>query len=203
MEIAKDQADVVYGKRRRRAGESLFKRMSASAFYRFINIFSGIKIPEDTGDFRLMRRRVLDIFLAMPERHRFVRGMIAWIGLKQVAFLYNREPRFAGKTQYTLAKMIQFSIDAITSFSTKPLRFCFYLACFGIVLFTCVSVWVFWILVQGKTVPGWASIVLLLLLTSIIHLFTMGVIGEYVGRIFEEVKNRPLYSISEIRKHTC
>lgn len=190
--------DVVYGQRRVRAGESWFKRASASLFYRLIDAMSDIAIPRDTGDFRLMSRRALDRLLAMPENFRFIRGMVSWIGYRQSAFLFDREARFAGETNYPLRRMIKFAIDAVTSFSIAPLRLASHL---GMVAAVCSIAVIGFLIVawaSGDTVPGWTSLAALILFIGGIQLFMLGVIGEYLGRMYLESKRRPLFTVQAI-----
>jgi dolichol-phosphate mannosyltransferase len=191
--------DVIYGLRAERLGESFFKRASAHAFYRLLNYLSDIPIPLDTGDFRLMSRRVVDTLCRMPEHNRFVRGMVSWVGFRQIAIPYTREKRFAGVSKYPLRKMLQFAVDGILSFSTKPLRisailgfFCAMLAAMGIVWVLCER------LFSGDWVPGWATLMLAILFIGGIQLISIGVLGEYIGRIYGEVKKRPLYIAGEV-----
>ena len=191
-------ADIVYGKRRSRAGESIFKRLTAFLFYRVLNLFTDQHIPEDTGDFRLITRRVLDVLNAMPENHRFVRGMISWVGFKQVALLYDRSPRFAGKTKYALGKMFRFALDAITSFSVRPLRLAFYAG--GIlsvvsILLLAYSIGAYFV---DQTIRGWTSIMAVMLLFLAAQFLVLGLIGEYVGRLYMEAKHRPLFIVEEV-----
>jgi polyisoprenyl-phosphate glycosyltransferase len=187
--------DIVYGKRRSRAGETWFKRASAKAFYRVIGYLAEVDIPQDTGDFRLMSRRAVDAFLRLPENSRFIRGMIAWIGFAQVGVLYDRQARGAGKSNYTLGKLVRFSADAITGFSIKPLRVAT-LASAG--LLASALLITFWALyerfVEG-TVRGWASLIVTILLVGAVQTFILGIIGEYIGRLFIEAKRRPLYLV--------
>lgn len=193
-------ADVVYGQRLERAGESRLKRYSAALFYRLLRRLIDIPIPVDTGDFRLMKREILDVLLAMPEQHRFIRGMIAWIGFRQVPILYRRNARFAGTTKYPLKKMMEFAIDAITAFSSAPLRLSLYvsmgsvLAAFLLALFA-LALWII-----GATPPGWTSIAIVILAIGSAQMFCLGVIGEYVGRIYAQSKQRPLFVIQSIHK---
>jgi dolichol-phosphate mannosyltransferase len=198
MKLMDEGADVVYGKRIQRKGESFLKRFTASFFYRIFFHITDVDIPRDTGDFRLMSKRVKDILLKMPEHHRFIRGMVSWIGFKQIPLDYIREKRYAGKTKYTWKKMITFALDAVTSFSISPLRVatyisfifaCFAIASIGYVVFS-------WILLD--TFPGWASTVFIISVLGAIQLFVFGIIGEYVGRIYMESKKRPKYVVSEI-----
>ncbi len=198
MKLIDEGADVVYGQRRQRDGESLFKRVTAAAFYRLIGRLTDVEIPPDAGDFRLMTRRVLDLLLAMPERHRFIRGMVAWIGGRQVALLYDRHARVAGESKYPLAKMIRFAADAITSFSVVPLMmsmtigwvmaglgFCFF-------LYSIVG----WL--NGHTMPGWTSLMAAVGLLGGMQFLMLGVIGAYLGRLYDQSKGRPLFMIRDI-----
>ncbi len=190
--------DVVYGQRRSRAGESWFKRASATLFYRLVDAMSDVAIPRDTGDFRLMSRRALDRLLAMPEHFRFIRGMVSWIGYRQSPLLFDRDARFAGETHYPLRRMIRFAIDAVTSFSIVPLRLASHL---GIVAAVCSIAMIGFLIfawASGDTVPGWTSIAALILFIGGIQLFMLGVIGEYLGRMYLENKRRPLFTIQSI-----
>lgn len=192
---------VVYGIRTTRAGESRFKLMTAKAFYRIINRFSDTPMPVDTGDFRLMDRKVVEVLLAMPERGRFLRGMVSWIGFRQTPLAYERQPRGAGRTKYSLFRMIQFALDGILSFSVLPLRLAaltglvaigFALA--GIVMAVVVRLLGLYDLRLGR---GWASLFVAVLFMGGVQLLTLGVMGEYLGRIYTEVKRRPLYAVQE------
>jgi len=199
MRLMDEGADVVFGQRRHRDGETLFKRASATAFYRILRWLSDVRIPVDTGDFRLMSRRAVDVLNSMPETHRFIRGMVGWLGFKQVPLEYDRDPRTAGTTNYPLRRMVRLAIDAITSFSIRPLRIASMLgilfAVLGMagVLFS-VSGWLF-----GRTVPGWTSVMVVVLTLGGIQLTVLGIMGEYLGRLYIESKRRPLYVIDEIR----
>lgn len=196
VEKWRDGYDVVYGTRSSRQGESAFKLATARAFYRLLNRFSEVPIPLDTGDFRLMDRRVVDCLKAMPERHRFVRGMVAWIGFNQIALPYERAERFAGTSKYPLHKMLRFATDGILAFSSRPLQFATgmgimaaSLALLGIIyalvlrIFT--SVWV----------EGWTALMIAVLFLGGVQLLSLGIIGEYIARIHDEAKERPLYII--------
>lgn len=191
-------ADVVYGKRRTRSGESRFKLLTASWFYRLIDRLSDTRIPTDTGDFRLISRRALDVLLRMPERHRFIRGMVSWIGFRQVPIEYDRDPRFAGETKYPFAKMLRFAVDAVTSFSTRPLRLAIYFGLasavigFGALFYALLA----WLLLD--TVHGWTSLLAAISLLSAAQLLVQGISGEYLGRLYEESKRRPLFVIRDI-----
>jgi len=190
--------DVVYGTRTDRPGESPFKVITAHSFYRFLNFLSDVPIPLDTGDFRLMSRHVIDTFRAMPERDRFVRGMVSWIGFKQTSIPYKRSERFAGKSKYPFRKMVHFATDGILSFSTKPLQIsitfgilCSSLAFAGI-LFT-----LFFRIFTNTWVEGWTTLMIAVLFIGGVQLICVGILGEYIGRIYSEVKNRPLYIVQE------
>jgi dolichol-phosphate mannosyltransferase len=198
--LNKEQADVVYGKRMERAGETRFKLLTAHIFYRLLNKLSEVDIPNDTGDFRLMTRRALNVLLSMDEQFRFIRGMVSWIGFKQVPVMYNRCERFAGQTKYPLFKMIRFAINAITSFSIRPLRIASYL---GLIISAIAVVMILWLIMAYfffglKVIPGWASLMVVIMFIGASQLFVMGVIGEYLGRLSVEMKRRPLYIIEEI-----
>lgn len=190
--------DVVYGTRTERLDESRFKLLTAKGFYRILNRLSDIPIPLDTGDFRLMSRNIVDTLKAMPERDRFIRGMVSWVGFKQTSLPYKRAKRFAGRSKYPLSKMLSFAIDGILSFSTRPLEvsitigiFCAVLALIGILyslflrLFT--SIWV----------EGWTALMIAILFIGGVQLISVGILGQYVGRIYKEIKNRPLYVVQE------
>jgi dolichol-phosphate mannosyltransferase len=193
-----DGADVVYGKRRVREGESLFKRSTAAAFYRVIGRLTDVEIPSDTGDFRLMTRRVLDLLLAMPERHRFIRGMVAWIGGRQVPLLYDRKARAAGETKYPLAKMVRFAIDAITAFSVVPLMASmtigWIMAAVGFAFFVYSIVG----FLLGYNLPGWTSLMAAIGLLGGMQFLMLGIIGAYLGRLYDQNKGRPLFMIREM-----
>lgn len=190
--------DVVYGVRRKREGETWFKLLTARWFYRLFAAMIPIEVPLDAGDFRLMSRRVIVALRALRETHRFVRGMVAWIGFKQTRVLYDRPGRFAGTTKYPLRKMARFAIDGITSFSIVPLRFATYLGILmsmgslGITTWALLARFVF-----HRTVTGWTAIVVIVAVFASAQFFMIGVLGEYVGRIYEEVKARPLYIVRE------
>ena len=189
---------VVYGQRTIRREEKFFKKFTAFIFYRLLNFFSGVKIPLDTGDFRLIDRTVIDALKNFPEKGRFMRGLIAWIGFNQISVRYVRDPRFAGATKYSLKKMLSFAIEGLTNFSRKPLR----LATFTGFLFSLFSfigmVYVLYVrLFTQSWVAGWAAICMTILLSSGIQLIFIGLLGEYIGNIFFETKNRPLYIIEE------
>ena len=186
--------EVVYGVRRKRKGETFFKRFTALAFYRLIRTMTGVDIPVDAGDFRLVRRPVVLTMRALREQHRFVRGMVAWVGFRQAAVYYDREARFAGETKYPLRKMLRFAIDGITSFSIVPLRLATWLGLFGAAVAVLMGLVMFVVKVGGfGVVPGWTTIMVVLAFGFSAQLLMTGILGEYVGRIYEEGKRRPLY----------
>jgi len=191
--------DVVYGVRRKRHGETVFKKLSAAVYYRLLRaMLGGISIPVDAGDFRLLGRPVVLAMRALRERHRFVRGMVAWVGFRQTAVLYDRPSRFAGETKYPLKKMIRFAIDGITSFSVVPLRFATWLGVFSGILALFIAAWATYTkFFAAGVVQGWTAIMIVVALGFSAQLLMTGVLGEYVGRIYEEIKRRPLYITAE------
>jgi dolichol-phosphate mannosyltransferase len=194
-----DGYDVVYGVRTERDGETPFKRWTAKFFYRFISRLSDTRIPRETGDFRLMDRRVVDSLLSMPERDRFVRGMVSWLGFSQVAVPYRRAPRAAGTTKFSLFKMVRFALDGIFSFSILPLRLATWT---GFAASVVAIVGIIIVLLERffqvpGLVKGWSSAVIAELFIGGVQLICMGIIGEYVGRIYGESKRRPLYIVRE------
>ena len=190
--------EVVSCIRKSREGEGIFKIWTAKFFYRIINLLTNINIPLDTGDFRLMSARVVSVLNNMKEKNRFVRGMSAWVGFKQIGLEYQRNERFAGHTKYPLKEMIKFTIDAITSFSSAPLRLVtflgFFFSFFGFIGALLIIYFRFF---TNTTISGWSSIMLTILIMGGINLITLGVLGEYIGRISEETKNRPLYIVDQ------
>lgn len=191
-------ADVVYGQRRSRRGVSRIKRACYKAFYRVLSVLAGCHIPPDTGDFRLITKSVAEVLRQMPEHHRFLRGMISWIGLTQRSLLYDRDPRFAGKSQYSWAKLFRLALDGITSFSIKPLRLAALLAV--IVGMTAIAGLIFIIIGWWlkRPVQGWASLAVTILFLGSMQLLVLGIIGEYLGVLFVESKRRPLYVVAEL-----
>jgi glycosyltransferase involved in cell wall biosynthesis len=198
MKVMDRGANVVYGRRIERDGESLFKTTTAKSFYRLLDRMTDISIPLDTGDFRLLDRKALTIFLSMPEPYRFVRGMFAWAGLRQEEFPYRRQARVAGVTKYPLHKMIRIALDAITGFSVQPLRFSFYVALGFAALAFVLTVYVVLGWLFFATIQGWASILLTFLAFSSVQLFCLSIMGEYIGRTYMQTKNRPLFIVNEI-----
>ncbi len=194
----KEGVEVVYAQRAHRLGESRFKLITASAFYSLIGRITSIQIPRNTGDFRLLDRRVVEVLVTMREQHRFMRGLSAWVGFRQEAVLYERHERFAGSTKYPLRKMIRFSLDAITSFSHVPLAlatsFGFFLAglsLLGIIVAAIARIFF-------GVITGQASTLVLVLFLGGVQLIFLGILGEYLGRIYDEVRARPLYIVREV-----
>jgi dolichol-phosphate mannosyltransferase len=198
--MRESSADVIYGQRKSRLGESWFKTFTARLFYRLLERSTDIMIPVDAGDFRLISRRVSDLIAQMPERDRFIRGMVASVGFKQLPFPYERQERYAGATKYPLMKMIRFATDAFLGFSMVLLRFSsiaalgLLLALIGVAIYSIYS----WIYLDA--VPGWTSIMISLIVVSLFQLITLSVIGEYVGRIYLSTKNRPLFIVDTIER---
>jgi dolichol-phosphate mannosyltransferase len=187
--------DVIYAVREQREGESRFKLATARWFYSLFDKLAQVELQHNSGDFRLLDRQALDALLSMRERNRFLRGMTVWVGYRQAAVPYKRDPRYAGKTKYTLPKMLKFSIDAISSFSHRPLQLSMLLGflCSG-VAFVAIPLVVI-LRLAGSYLPGFGSITIAVLLIGGVQLISLGVLGEYVGRIYDEVKGRPLYLV--------
>ncbi len=190
--------DVVYGVRSEREGETAVKLMTASFFYRLMGRLSNIQIPANVGDFRLMSRRVVDQLKLLREKDRFVRGLVSWVGFRQTGVLYHRDPRYAGETKYPMRKMLKFAFDGITSFSTAPLKLATWLGYVAAVLAVLYLLSVFVQKLMGYTVEGWATIMVAMLFMGSVQLICIGILGEYLGRIFNEVKPRPMYVIEEL-----
>lgn len=189
--------DVVYARRTARKGETRFKLMTASMFYRLLRTLANIDIPTDAGDFRLISARVADQLRGMREKDRFIRGLVSWVGFKQDFILYERDERYAGETKYPLAKMLKFAFDGLTSFSSAPLRLATWLGYGASALAFLYLVSVFVQVALGITVEGWATIMVALLFLGGVQLICLGILGEYLGRIFNEVKPRPVYIVEE------
>lgn len=190
--------DVVYASRRVRIGESWFKRFSAEGFYQVINKLSRVSIPPNTGDFRLIDRRVVESIKKMPERQRFMKGIFAWVGYKQTSILFDREPRYQGQTKWNYWKLWNFAIDGITSFSFLPLKVWTYVGLIiALVSLVYASFLILRTIIFGIDVPGYASLMVAVLFLGGIQLLTLGIIGEYIGRVYEEVKGRPLYLVRD------
>lgn len=191
-------ADNIYGQRLSRKGVPVWKKTCYKMYYQVLSLLAGCDIPPDTGDFRLISRRVVDLLNEMPEHHRFLRGMVSWLGFKQVPIFYHRDARFAGESGYTLSKLFRIAIDGITSFSIKPLRFASLLGiffgffCFIGTIYSVVGHF------RGETaVAGWTSLMSVILLVASLQFFVLGMLGEYLGRLFIEQKGRPLFLIDE------
>jgi dolichol-phosphate mannosyltransferase len=194
----KEGNEVVYAVRRTREGESWFKLFTASLFYRAIYRITDVKIPLDTGDFRLLDRKVVDIMGQMRERHRFLRGMAAWVGFKQVGVEYDRKQRFAGKTKYPFSKMLKLALNAVTSFSYFPLQVATYLGFVSAgISILAIPVVAYLRLTRLGALLGQATTLIAVLFLGGVQLITLGILGEYVGRIYDEAKGRPLYIVSE------
>lgn len=191
--------DVVYGIRKIRKGESAFKIITADMFYNFINVLSKTKIPKNAGDFRLISKKVVEVLKQTREYQRFLRGMISWVGFRQTGIEYERQERYSGKTKYTTISMVKFAADALLSFSFFPLRLASLLGLItaaGAVLYIFYT---FYLTSEGTTVKGWPSTIVIVLFLGSIQLVTIGIIGEYLGRIYEEIKRRPLYIIDSTK----
>jgi len=194
----KEGYDVVYGKRGKRKGETFFKLFTAKVFYRFLKSMTTVDIPVDTGDFRLIDRKVCDELKALTEQNRYVRGLVSWVGFKQTDVTYVREERFAGETKYPLKKMIKFAMDGITSFSSKPLKFSSFLGgllCAGSAIYFVVALCLE--LFTNLSIADWSWILCIPLFFNGLMFMMLGIMGEYIGRIYDESKNRPLYIIKE------
>ena len=196
--MREQDADVVYGVRRSRAGETAFKRATAHGFYRLLSRATEVDIPVDAGDFRLMSRRALDALLAMPEQARFIRGMVAWIGFRQVPLVYDRAERFAGETKYPLGKMFRFALDARTGFSSAPLKLASHAGLWLSVGSVLLIVYIAYAWAVGRNVPGWTSLMLIVVVLGAVQMFVLALMGEYIGRLYNESKHRPLYIVQEI-----
>ena len=191
--------DVVYAQRRSREGETAWKRMTATMFYRLMRQMTTIDVPVDTGDFRLMSRRVVDELTRLQEHNPFLRGLVTWLGYNQTAVLYDRDRRFGGRTKFSTPKMIKFALDGITSLSSRPLR----LLSHAGVLFAVASLLLMAGLIVYKLsggtgiIPGWTSLIVAILFLGGLHLMALGLLGEYIGRIYDQVKGRPLYLVQD------
>ena len=191
--------DVVYAKRKKRKGETWFKLLTAKYFYKFLNYMSDIDIPKDTGDFRLIDRKVAAVFRKMTERNRFVRGMFSWIGFSQTYIEYERDERFAGETKYPFKKMIKFASDGIIAFSSKPLKLVMTLGSASVLVSIIVLLYSILTRLFGHEVqPGWASIMVAITFFSGIQLLGLGIVGQYIARIYDESKNRPIYIVKDV-----
>lgn len=192
--------DVVFGVRNKREGETFFKLATAKIFYRIIQKLTNVNIPLDTGDFRLMDRKAVEALKKLPERNRFIRGLVSWVGFRQTGVVYDRASREHGETHYPFKKMLKFAFDGVTSFSSFPLQLATYT---GIFTSIAAFIGILWTLysrfITHNTIQGWSSIMIVVLFLGGIQLLALGMIGEYLGRVFDEVRGRPLYLISEAR----
>lgn len=195
LEKWREGYQVVYAQRNKRAGETIFKKFTAFAFYRLIGSLTSIEIPPDTGDFRLMDRCVVDQLKNLPERSRFLRGLVCWVGFKKIGVKYDRAERTAGTSKYPLKKMLRLAFDGITGFSSAPLKLSFYAGMLATVIGLALFIWsiVEKIFYPTTTVPGWASLMTAIVFFGGVQLISIGIMGEYIGRIYDEVKQRPLY----------
>ncbi|HEX6376760.1 MAG TPA: glycosyltransferase family 2 protein [Allosphingosinicella sp.] len=201
VEMDEQGADVVYAVRRARAGETAFKRGTAKLFYRLLSRLAEIEIPRDTGDFRLMSRRALDALLSLPEQARFIRGMVAWVGFRQVPIGYDRAERHAGQSKYPFSKMVRFALDAVTGFSTAPLRMASHIGLWLVAASVLLLGYIAVGFVTGSAIQGWTSLMLVVVVLGAVQMFVLGMIGEYLGRLYMESKHRPLYIVAEIAGH--
>lgn len=190
--------DVVYGQRRSRAGETWFKKATAKAFYRVLNRMVDVDMPMDVAEFQLLSRRALDVLNSMPEQHRFVSGMISWIGFKQAPLAYERHARFAGETKYPFATMLALAFDAITGFSVRPLKIASYFAGIFAMVGFMLFLYAFWSWLVHDTVEGWTSLIMVVVILGSANMLVLGVIGEYLGRLYMDSKQRPLFLIDRV-----
>ncbi len=203
LKLWQDGYQVIYAQRTRRHRETWFKKVSAYLFYRLLQLLADVDIPTDTGDFCLMDRQVVDLLNAMPERNRYLRGLRSWVGFRQTALLFDREPRFAGDVKYTFTKSLTLALNGLASFSQVPLRLSIYLGLFSAFLSIIMAGLVlYWRLVTPRSpLNGTATIAIAIFFLGAVQLFSIGILGEYIGRIYEEVKGRPLYTVAEVRRH--
>jgi len=191
---------VVYAQRTKRKQESWFKRLTAYVFYRLLQRLADVQIPADTGDFCLMDRQVVDLLNTMPERNRYIRGLRSWVGFRQTAVKFERDPRHAGEVKYTFRKSLRLAINSLVSFSIVPLRLATYLGLFSALMALLMAMLVlYWRLFQvNSPITGLATIVIAILFLGSVQLICIGILGEYIGRIYDEVKGRPLYTLAEV-----
>ena len=199
LKLWEDGNEVIYGKRKSRKGESRFKLLSASVFYKTLNALSDVEIPKDTGDFRLVDRKVVDVINSLPEHNKFLRGLFSWVGFKQTPFEYERKERYAGKTKYPLKKMLKLAQDGIFSFSIKPLKIVGAMGILSVLI--SIILFVYAVLSYAfdwnNLVPGWTSLMVTMTFIGGMILISLWMIGEYIGRIYDETKRRPEYIIDE------
>ena len=199
LKLWEDGNDVIYGKRKSREGESKFKLLTASMFYKTLNMLSDVEIPKDTGDFRLVDRKVVEVINSLPEHNKFLRGLFSWVGFKQIPYEYERKERFAGKTKYPLKKMLKLASDGIISFSSKPLKLLGGLGVMSIILSIMILIYslVSYIFSLNELTPGWTSIMVAITLFSGVQLLSIWVMSEYIARIYDETKKRPEYIVDK------
>ena len=192
-----ENANVVYGVRKKRKGESWFKLFTAKIFYRLLNKLSDVQFPVDTGDFRLIDRKVIDAFNGLKEKNKYIRGLIAWMGFKQAPCYYEREERFAGETKYPFKKMLKFAMTGLFYFSKKPLQLATSAGFFCVFIGVVYVIWniILMLFLDGNPVTGWTTIITLIVFFGGVQLLTIGVLGQYIGNLFEEAKDRPEYLI--------
>ncbi len=194
-----ESADIVYGKRRSRVGEGWFKKQTSKLYYRLLNTLSDVPVPLDTGDFRVLNRAVIEAYRSLPERNKYIRGLFAWMGFVQVPYLYDRDARAAGETKYPLVKMLRLAADGLVSLSRKPLAVSLRIGLFTLLLSLALAVYVFisYFSNRVEVIPGWASTMLIIIFFSGVQLLTIGILGVYLGRLYDEVKGRPEYIIRD------
>ncbi len=199
LKLWEDGNEVIYGKRKTRDGESKFKLLTAKMFYKTLNALSDVEIPKDTGDFRLVDKKVVDVINSLPEHNKFLRGLFSWVGFKQTPFEYERKERFAGKTKYPLKKMLKLASDGIISFSTKPLKIVGGLGIISVIISLLILVYTIlsFIFNWNNLTAGWTSLMITMTFLSGIILISLWMIGEYIARIYDEVKQRPQYIINK------
>ncbi|MBR3673277.1 MAG: glycosyltransferase family 2 protein [Clostridia bacterium] len=197
LKLWKEGNEVIYGKRKTRKGESVFKLLTAKMFYKTLNSLSDVEIPRDTGDFRLVDRKVIDVINSLPEHNKFLRGLFSWVGFKQVPFEYERKERFAGKTKYPLRKMLRLASDGIISFSTKPLKLVGVIGIFSILISFIVLIYtlISYTCKLNQLSAGWTSIMVAVTFFAGVQLLSLWIMSEYIGRIYDEAKHRPQYII--------
>ncbi len=195
----REECNVIYGVRNKREGETFMKKFTAKLYYRMLNLLSDYTFPVDTNDFRLIDRKVLEAFKRFPEKRKYLRGLFSWMGFKQVPFYYDRNERAAGKTKYSIRKMFSLASAGILGFSNKPLKLAISMGAIAIIIALLFAMWIFAMFLSGKesTVPGWSSTIITIVFLGGVQLFTIGILGEYIGNIFDETKNRPEYIINK------
>ena len=199
LKLWEEGHEVIYGKRKSRDGESKFKLLTAKMFYKTLNALSDVEIPKDTGDFRLVDKKVIDVVNSMPEHNKFLRGLFSWVGFKQKAFEYERKERFAGETKYPLKKMLKLASDGIISFSSKPLKLVGGLGLVTILISVAILIYslISYVFNLNHLTPGWTSIMVTITLFSGVQLLSIWIMSEYIARIYDETKNRPQYIIDK------